>query len=143
MASVIRCRAKLDDVGCLDGEPLERQFGQRGPDEDALHPGEDGTFDGSTIVCDPCYIALMEFTPSGQGLLGELPEAIDVYRHNRAYLVDCDADGLAAAVQEAKDRAANARAGSVMHASANACVHMAQREIARREQLARRAGAAE
>lgn len=66
---VIRCRAKVT-AECLDGKPSWRQFGED------LPLSEDGTFDGSTIVCDPCYIRLMPLTPSGQGLHHELDDAI-------------------------------------------------------------------
>jgi len=76
MPHTIRCRAQVAD-GCLDGEPTSRQFGD--PDED-LPMSEDGTWevdDGvETIVCDPCYVALMPLTPSGAGLRDELPAAI-------------------------------------------------------------------
>jgi hypothetical protein len=57
---LIRCRAKLGDVECFDGRPTRVQFGTD------THMAEDGTFDGETIVCDPCYVALMEWTPSGR-----------------------------------------------------------------------------
>jgi hypothetical protein len=48
---LIRCRAKISDK-CFDGFPTRRQFGED------LPLSEDGTFDGTTIVCDPCYVAV-------------------------------------------------------------------------------------
>jgi hypothetical protein len=66
----IACRARVS-AGCLQDKPSSAQFGY----DAELH--EDGTFDGSTIVCDPCYVELMPKTPSGRGLLHELPAAID------------------------------------------------------------------
>lgn len=62
----ITCRAKL--VGaCLHGKDTYQQFGE--PDRPM---SDDGTFDGESIVCDPCYIALMPYTPSGRALTHEV-----------------------------------------------------------------------
>ena len=66
---VIRCRARVHER-CYDGRPTEVQF-----DED-LPMSEDGTWDGETIVCDACYVALMPHTASGRGLRHELDGAI-------------------------------------------------------------------
>ena len=71
MAHVIRCRAQVV-IACLDGQPTSRQFFG-----DDLPMDEDGTFDGETLVCDPCYVALMPLTPSGKGLHHELDAAIE------------------------------------------------------------------
>lgn len=60
---VIVCRAQVDP-DCYHGSPTARQF-----DED-LPMDEDGTYDGSSIVCDACYIAL------GTPLNADLPAAI-------------------------------------------------------------------
>jgi hypothetical protein len=143
MAEVIRCRAQLADVACLDGRPLERQFGERDDDEPEHRLADDGTYDGATIVCDPCYIALMPFTPSGQGVMHELPAAISAYRANVEYLRGRDTGELPDALAEARRRAESSTEGSPLNVSANACIHMAQREIERRERLARRAEATE
>lgn len=66
---LIACRARVV-AGCYDGTPTRRQFG------DDLPMDEDGTYDGSTIVCDACYVYLVPRTPSGQGLHHELTAAI-------------------------------------------------------------------
>lgn len=71
---LIRCRAKTHPL-CLDGKPTSRQF-----DGEDLSMDEDGTFDGESIVCDMCYVALMPLTPSGRGLHHELPAAIEKAR---------------------------------------------------------------
>lgn len=47
----IVCRARVS-ASCLHEHPTTSQFGED------LPLSEDGTFDGATIVCDPCYIAL-------------------------------------------------------------------------------------
>lgn len=73
MTYTIKCRARITDR-CLDGEPTKRQFG------DDLPMSEDGLFDGETIVCDACYVKLIPMTPSGQGLIEELDEAIQIAR---------------------------------------------------------------
>ena len=75
MPYAIRCRAKVV-ANCLDGAPTRRQF------LEDLPMTEDGTWEADehgeeTIVCDPCYVALMPLTPSGQGLLEELPASIE------------------------------------------------------------------
>jgi hypothetical protein len=87
--NIICCRAKVS-AGCFDGQPTARQFFG-----DDLPQDEDGTYQPSevdaergdpakgTIVCDPCYIALMPLTPSGKGLNSELPEAIEAARARR------------------------------------------------------------
>lgn len=72
--AVIKCRAKLSPR-CLDGEASGAQFGGENL---PLH--EDGTFDGETIVCDPCYVILVPMSPSGAGLKHELDETIDIAR---------------------------------------------------------------
>ena len=69
--SRIACRGRIAKA-CLNGQPEEVAF------EEGM--SEDGTFDGQSIVCDPCYVALMPLTPSGRGLLAELPAAIAAAR---------------------------------------------------------------
>lgn len=71
--TAIVCRARVS-AACLHEQPTAGQFGEDGP------LSEDGTFDGTSIVCDPCYIALMPLTPSGQALNHELPDAISQAR---------------------------------------------------------------
>lgn len=73
----IKCRAKLSNI-CLDGQPTTKQF--EGQD---LPLSEDGTFDGDTIVCDPCFIVIMPYSPSGRALRPEIEEAIDQARYIR------------------------------------------------------------
>lgn len=72
MAMVI-CRARLSH-NC-----------DHAKNEDAVYPPDspmasDGTWDGRTVICTPCYVRLLPYTPSGQGLLEELPQAIAAYR---------------------------------------------------------------
>lgn len=70
-STIIRCRAKINP-DCYDGKPSLRQFGYDAPLQ------EDGTFWQETIICDPCYIHLMPYTPSGRGLREELKgESLD------------------------------------------------------------------
>jgi hypothetical protein len=69
----ISCRAQVVPE-CYHGAPTRKQFAED------LPQSEDGTYDGSTIVCDPCYIALMPLTPSGRGQHHELPAAIEKAR---------------------------------------------------------------
>ena len=65
----IVCRAKIAE-GCLNGRPSAEQFGEDLPLD------EDSTFDGESIVCDVCYIALMPFTQSSRALHHEIDDAI-------------------------------------------------------------------
>lgn len=121
---IIECRAKVVD-DCLDGEPFERQM----PDhEEGMR--EDGTFDGETIVCDPCYVALMPFTPSGVARNDELPAAIETYRTNLDYIRSCnDPEGE---LRDARRAVKASRIGSSRYVSAMACITMAEAEIERR-----------
>ena len=70
MAEIISCRAQVAS-DCQHGHSAKGIY------EDG-DPSEDGTWDwrNNTVVCTPCYIVLMPYTPSGQGLNSELPEAI-------------------------------------------------------------------
>jgi len=76
-AHIISCRARVAS-SCLDGQPTRKQFG------DNLPMAEDGTYDGASIVCDACYIALMPLTPSGRGLNHELGAAIAVAKGSQS-----------------------------------------------------------
>lgn len=117
----VRCRAQLGDVGCVHGKPTRFQFG----DDEPL--SEDATYDGDTIVCDPCYSALMPFTISGRALHEEIPAAIDNYRnvlqhirgHARPEELVEEADGV---MEKAAD-------GTPLWFSARASKRMAEREI--------------
>lgn len=48
--SKIVCRSQKSR-DCYDGKDEERIYGEDGM-------STDGTFDGSSVVCDPCYIAI-------------------------------------------------------------------------------------
>ena len=69
----IVCRAKVHP-SCFDGKPSSAQFGRDLP----LY--EDGTYDGTSIVCDRCYVVVMRYSPSGMGLNRELDAAIKLAR---------------------------------------------------------------
>jgi hypothetical protein len=71
--TTIVCRARISR-DCLHDKPARLQFGKDMP------LAEDGTYDGESIVCDACYVALMPLTPSGMGLNHELPAAIEQAR---------------------------------------------------------------
>jgi hypothetical protein len=75
MPNIVACRARIAQ-GCTDGKPTLEEFGEDLPLE------EDGTYQDGSIICNSCYIRLMPHTPSGQGLLHELPAAIQKF-HNR------------------------------------------------------------
>jgi hypothetical protein len=76
--TIIVCRARVSRA-CLHGQPSRKQFGA-GYMEGVPDPplSEDGTFDGESICCDPCYLAL------GGPLNAELPGAIERWRDRRA-----------------------------------------------------------
>lgn len=120
MSLDIVCRARLDS-DCLHGVA---------GDPDAPMP-EDGTWDGKSIICDPCYIRLMPFTKSGQALHHELDEAILVYASNLAHVRQHPHPAtLVAEAEAARDRATP---GSPWHNSSSACVAMAKAEVEHRE----------
>lgn len=118
----VRCRARLVN-DCAHGRP-------ENPEEPMP---EDGTFDGESVVCWACYVAVMPFTPSGQALNEELPAGIRIYRENAEYarahpnpeLLALDAEAVVGA----------SRAGSPRHVSAAAAAAMARAEVARRAAL--------
>jgi hypothetical protein len=68
------CRARIAG-SCLDGRQMSEELGYEGTMAD------DGTYDGESIVCDPCYLVLLPFTPSGAGLTHELNPAIERARN--------------------------------------------------------------
>ena len=66
----LRCRSRKA-VDCYDGQPEERFYGEMGMDTD-------GTWDGETVVCDACYIAIgqpaVPFDSPGADEFGRLLE---------------------------------------------------------------------
>ena len=54
----IRCRSRVSE-SCYDGKDEQGVYGEDGDGQDS-----DGTWDGESVICDPCYIAL------GQPLVG-------------------------------------------------------------------------
>jgi hypothetical protein len=40
----------------------------------------DGTWNGRSVICTPCYVRLLPYTPDGMGLAEDLPRAILEYR---------------------------------------------------------------
>jgi hypothetical protein len=72
----IVCRAKVSK-GCLDGLPTRAQFPVEYMGDGTLDPPmpEDGTFDGESIVCDLCYLAMG--CPTNE----EMPHAIRAARN--------------------------------------------------------------
>jgi hypothetical protein len=128
----IRCRAKLG-ADCFDGSPMSRQMpgdAPQTPEDPALMMAEDGTYDGESIVCDPCYVKLCPLTQSGAALHDEIPEAIDLYRANVEYVRRHEDPH--ALVKDAERKAEQARPGSPYWASARAMRKIAQAEVDRR-----------
>jgi len=117
--TAIICRAHLVE-DCAFGRPQDPEQSME----------DDGTYDGHSIVCDACYCAVMPFTPSGQALNHELPEAIRVYSSNATYL-RLHPDPAELVAQAERDMEI-ARPGSPYHESARACRAMATREVQRR-----------
>lgn len=73
--TLIRCRARIADA-CLNGRDeliVSKDFKMQ----------DDGTWDGQSIVCDPCYAALMPHTASGKALQEEIPAAIAKLREEK------------------------------------------------------------
>lgn len=122
-AHLIRCRARLVPE-CYEGTSTRRQFDEDGP------MTLDNTWDGETIVCDPCYLAILPFSKSGQALTGEIPHAIDAYRSNLQAVQDStDLDKLRRNAEDFRDMASP---GSPAYESAKACVAMVDAEERRR-----------
>lgn len=71
-AETVNCRSRLSGH-CYHGRPSEEVY----PDDGM---SDDSTFDGETVVCDACYIALGQPTPGdpasiagGRGRPGRRP----------------------------------------------------------------------
>jgi len=73
VSETIICRARISQA-CQHDWASEDAYGE---DEQMR---DDGTWDGETVVCTPCYVVLMPYTPSGRGLTEELPDAIEAAR---------------------------------------------------------------
>lgn len=80
----IVCRARVDP-SCYHGRTIE----EVGLEEAMDTWREDGTYDQAdagpgglveSIVCDPCYVTLMPYSPSKLLLRAEIPDAIRAYR---------------------------------------------------------------
>lgn len=126
-AGCIDCRAMLED-DCLHCRPLSAQA------EDMRRMSEDRTWDPETrtIICDPCYVRLVIFTPSQQGLTAELPAALRFYREQQEYIRGVGDDTLAEELRHARVNAEMSGMPAAYRASARACVAMAEREQERR-----------
>jgi hypothetical protein len=119
MTRQIVCRARLGDQPCYHGRR-----------EDPEQPmDDDGTWDGRSVICDACYVALMPFTRSSQALADELPGAIAHYRDQLAFVREHD--DVPALIEQAEEELSNAATPRWL--SAGACLRMAQRELVRRE----------
>lgn len=123
MADTIACRAKVHD-DCCDGKPLSVSY----EDVDDYH--DDGTFDGKSVVCNACYVALMPYTRSGRAENHELPRAIEHLRSQIAWLRNHD--DPAALVAEAEAAMATVQPGCPFYNSAAANKRLAEAEVKRR-----------
>lgn len=126
---LISCRAQLGDGECYHGSPTARQFGEDGVPQRQDGTFETNTFGGETIVCDACYLRIMPFTRSGAAQHHEIAEAIHTYRGSLAKVRSVDDAELASMRADAARWRDASSAGSPRHASANASVALADREI--------------
>lgn len=69
----VACRAQVSET-CDNGKDERIVYG---PDETQQ---DDGTWDGGTVVCDPCYVLLMPYSASGQLLEHEIRSTIRAYQ---------------------------------------------------------------
>lgn len=119
---MIRCRAKVSE-SCLDGRPEEGVYDD-GMDDDA-------TWDGATVVCDPCYIRVEPFMRMNTGFVpAEADAGIAHYRANADWVRK--SENPAALVVEAREMLAKVSPGSPLWLSAGAALRMAEAEVKRR-----------
>lgn len=116
------CRAQIS-LECLHGASLPDTY------PDGLN--DDSTFDGRSVVCDPCYIAIEPFMRmNAMNIPAAADEAIGHYFVNLRW---CQRhDNPAELVQDARAEAQKAAVGSPRRISAEALAHMAQAEVDRR-----------
>lgn len=118
----IRCRAKVSE-SCQDGRPVGDVY------EDGM--SDDSTWDGSSVVCDFCYIIVEPFMRMNTGSVpAEADVGIAHYRANMDFVRK--SEDPAALVAEAKQRIAGAQPGSPHWISAGALLRMAEAEVKRR-----------
>lgn len=79
--SIVVCRARIVQ-SCLHGRPEEAVY------PESKTQSEDGTWNGRSVICNSCYVALLPYTPDGMGLLADLPRAIQLYKDARLPVED-------------------------------------------------------
>lgn len=119
----IKCRAKTHD-NCYDGKPEEEIYempsGMKG----------DGTYTPFGVICDVCLPLVEPFASDIDRPAME--RAIEHYHLNLDYVrKQDDLEALVVEAREARDRA---NPGAPSWLSADACLRMAEREIAARQQ---------
>lgn len=115
----IRCRAQTSS-DCYEGmdEAIIYEHGQQ----------IDGTYDGSSVVCDACIFDVEPFANDHDRPL--LNEAIEHYKANLQHVRRTD--DLSPLMSEAQTRATEATPGSPLARSAAACLTMVQQEAIKR-----------
>jgi hypothetical protein len=116
------CRAQVSPV-CIHGASI--------PDTYPDGVSDDSTFDGRSVVCDACYIAVEPFMRMNSM---NIPHAADeATEHYFVNLRWCQRhDNPAELVQDALSEAQKAAVGSPRRISSEALARMAQAEVDRR-----------
>lgn len=70
--AIVVCRARIIQ-GCHHGRTEQAVY-----ERESMR--SDGTWDGRSVICTPCYAALLPYTPDEMGLLADLPQAIRLYK---------------------------------------------------------------
>lgn len=80
----IQCRARVDP-DCYHGRTIEEvdlvEAMDTWRDEGTYELADSGPGDlVESVVCDPCYVRLMPYSPSRRLLTAEIPDALRAYR---------------------------------------------------------------
>jgi hypothetical protein len=121
---IVKCRAQVS-LDCYNGKNIS-VYNKENPTQ------EDGTWNGSSVICDACYLLVQDFENRNHGPDWALAE----YKANLAYIKGCNRTELEETIDAAQKAVDWARPGTPASKSAKACLKMAQKQLEERERKA-------
>jgi hypothetical protein len=133
---LIHCRAKIS-ASCEDGQEWDAEVAPDQSGDGTYVPGDDATdHEQGTVVCDPCYVFVMPWTPSGVGLNPELPDAIDQARGALEFIKKAENDDLTKTIDDASKSMTDTHASHPLYRSAQTVRALCEQELQRRQETA-------